>query len=81
MRAQRSSINQNRCSNITRTVARDAARQGGLRAKRAADRADGAQRRKCAISPLSNRFRWFVTLTLDRERIDPGMTSASSQRN
>lgn len=59
----------NRCSNITRTVARDAADKAGA-SEASADRARRRAATKVRDIALSNRFRWFVTLTLDRERID-----------
>lgn len=59
----------NRCSNITRTVARDAADKAGA-SEASADRARRRAATKVRDLALSNRFRWFVTLTLDRERID-----------
>ena len=50
-------------------MARDAADKAGA-SEASADRARRRAAAKVRDLALSNRFRWFVTLTLDRERID-----------
>ena len=50
-------------------MARDAADKAGA-SEASADRARRRAATKVRDLALSNRFRWFVTLTLDRERID-----------
>lgn len=62
-------IHSNLRSNIARTEARDDADKADT-SEANADRARRRAATKVRDLALSNRFRWFVTLTLDREKVD-----------